>query len=563
MGDHTDETSSQLQSRLNEEEYAREQQILGEKIMGQRALHLNVCVLPWVFNHMDCFAAKCRLNKSIEDVVVYPFSFDGQGDHFWDKVGESVGSLPALKNIFISTHSNHYAANEVYDDDQVVPIPDWEILACILSHVRQKVSVEIHDYYYQWATEEVQPFIRAIHGHPTIRSFEGGFKFPYEFLDTLYSTLATLPALESIECYHGSRPAEARYQGAWPEDESTLANLKSLTDLLRRNALRSVSFYCFSFTPAVCQVVASVLIEGTAITSLKFSKCKFSVGECDSIMANGLARNTSVISISVIFLRDEVLVSALATALPSNATLRELSFSGAYCDPPGLSPVLLALKKNTALKTLSLQVCDSSTDDNELLSAAMKDGLGTNSTLESLHLSFYNTALWCGALSFLRTNKALKSLSLGLDDQTPSSLSSLRMEIAAMLEENVSLETLSISSWHETKPQDYAALITALQRNTTLKTLEVHTCCHQLTTDEDKQLALLLKKNYALESLSFIDFENKDGDAGAILRLNGAGRRYLIENGSSISRGVEVLSAVSDETNCVYLHLLENPGLCG
>jgi hypothetical protein len=46
------------------------------------------------------------------------------------------------------------------------------------------------------------------------------------------------------------------------------------------------------------------------------------------------------------------------------------------------------------------------------------------------------------------------------------------------------------------------------------------------------------------------------------LRLNGAGRRYLIEDGSSISKGVEVLSAVSNEIDCVFLHLLENPRLC-
>jgi hypothetical protein len=46
------------------------------------------------------------------------------------------------------------------------------------------------------------------------------------------------------------------------------------------------------------------------------------------------------------------------------------------------------------------------------------------------------------------------------------------------------------------------------------------------------------------------------------LRLNGAGRRYLIRDGSSISKGVDVLSAVSDEIDCVFLHLLENPSLC-
>ncbi len=52
------------------------------------------------------------------------------------------------------------------------------------------------------------------------------------------------------------------------------------------------------------------------------------------------------------------------------------------------------------------------------------------------------------------------------------------------------------------------------------------------------------------------------GDVGATLRLNGAGRRYLVQDGSSISKGVEVLSRVNNDINCVFLHLLENPRLC-
>jgi hypothetical protein len=83
-----------------------------------------------------------------------------------------------------------------------------------------------------------------------------------------------------------------------------------------------------------------------------------------------------------------------------------------------------------------------------------------------------------------------------------------------------------------------------------------------LTHDEGKKMAALLQKNYALETLPGIDLKNEAGDVGAILRLNEAGRRYLIEDESSISKGVKVLSSVNDEINCVFLHLLENPRLC-
>jgi hypothetical protein len=87
-----------------------------------------------------------------------------------------------------------------------------------------------------------------------------------------------------------------------------------------------------------------------------------------------------------------------------------------------------------------------------------------------------------------------------------------------------------------------------------------------LTHHEDKQMAALLKNNYALERLPFI---NPGGDLRAILQLNEAGRRYLVQDGSSVSRGVEVLSrvnndmrVVNDDINCVFLDLLENPRLC-
>jgi hypothetical protein len=106
------------------------------------------------------------------------------------------------------------------------------------------------------------------------------------------------------------------------------------------------------------------------------------------------------------------------------------------------------------------------------------------------------------------------------------------------------------------------ALITALLHNTTLKSVIFHhdgDLLH-LDDDEDKQMAVLLKKNYTLESLPGI--KDRGLDVGAILRLNAAGRRYLVQDGSSISKGVEVLSAVSNEINCVFLHLLENPRLC-
>jgi hypothetical protein len=148
-------------------------------------------------------------------------------------------------------------------------------------------------------------------------------------------------------------------------------------------------------------------------------------------------------------------------------------------------------------------------------------------------------------------------------------------DIAAMLQQSTSLESLTLESLnriescfpgeHQRIPcllSKHLVLVTVLRHDKTLKTLNMyHNRSFTLTHDEDKQMAALLRKNYAMESLPDIDLEIEAGDLGAILRLNKAGRRYLVDDGSSISKGVKVLSAVSNEINCVSLHLLENPRL--
>jgi hypothetical protein len=213
-----------------------------------------------------------------------------------------------------------------------------------------------------------------------------------------------------------------------------------------------------------------------------------------------MANNTSVVSISVQGPLDVALFGALAAALPSNSTLRDLSLlCGSNNAAVGLSPVFLALGKNTGLKTLKVDVSEARDGS---LCTATKDGLGINETLESLELKCVplcddNSDLWYRALSFLHTNNALKSLVVTLDDDvTESCLSAFRIDIATMLQDNASLETLSIPSLKGVTAEHYFALVTALQHNTTLKTLNFHNPDgrFQLDDDEFKQLASLLKK---------------------------------------------------------------------
>ena len=519
-------------------------------LLDQDALLLGEISLPWILYFGDEFVSQSRGNASIESLTLYAYTFNDafsaefnfrRDERVWETLGEAIGNLQALEMIYI---------RDVEDDDDAGGIPDWKRLDSILRRVGQNVTIKI-DAPYEWETEEMVPFVQAIRGHPSIIGFEvGDGRFPYESMSMLFSALATLPALETVEL----RALE-------PDEGSTLANPETLTELLRVPTLLYVRFCHFYFTRALCQATANALTEGTEIADLDFVDCKFSDEECALMMANGLSRNSSLASIQVDESPfDEALKCTTAAALASNSTLRLLVYEASHTD---MSPIFLALGKNTGLGHLIIKGCESM---DESLCTAMEYGLGMNETLRELDLHRIrlrddNFALWCRALSFVRT-KALRVLRIFMEQGVAESCASaFRMRIAAMLQENASLEIISIVTPGAIKVEEYVALLPTLQNNATLKSLRFRDNDQgpQLTDNEDKQIALLLKKNYGLEVLPGMP---RSGDVGTILQLNAAGRRYLIQDGSSIPKGIEVLSRVSTNMSCVFLHLLENPRLC-
>lgn len=99
-----------------------------------------------------------------------------------------------------------------------------------------------------------------------------------------------------------------------------------------------------------------------------------------AIIANGLKTNATVTNAHFCGDFDDPFFNALAVALLSNSTLQNLFMFGLTYS--GLFAIFLSLGMNTALKSLSVNICDVGDE----MCAAITSGLVMNSTLEDLSL---------------------------------------------------------------------------------------------------------------------------------------------------------------------------------
>jgi hypothetical protein len=503
-----------------------------------------------IFDQADAFVNLSRENDTVEDVYLR-LSTDPDAHRYaiWDKIAEGIGNLQALRSISIYDRIDY--------DDEHTYVPDWEILACILRRLRRGVTIHMHNCAHDlWDALALQALARVIHGHAMITGFVTGNAFPLHCLDMLCSNLLTLPALENVSFEHDDDEVSEEVQF-----------LESMVTLLQLPTLREVGFRSIDFTSTFCQAIAKALKERSEITNLHFMRCSFPEGG-GAVIARALKTNTTLKDLYFDEQADESFCEVMAAALLSNSTLQTLSFSAP--DSSGynagnclwLSPLFLSLKVNSGLKDLRI---DGIHLTDEKLSTAIRLGLGNNSTLETLNLSKIKSGkndicLWQEALSFLPINTTLETLYMHFEQNVKGSHAiAIRTEVLAMLRDNESLETLFMPSY-DARLEDYLLCIAAIQPNTTLKSLQLHDEDFCLEGDEMKYFIAVLMKNYGLEEIVYLHHDSEN--IRSIFDLNQAGRRYLVKDGSSISKGVAVLSRVSSNMNSVFLHLLENPRLC-
>jgi hypothetical protein len=486
-------------------------------------------------------------------------------DANWEeKMGQALGNLQSLKELWIFA----------YDSEAEPEPPDWDTVARVLRHIKQKITLRV---IIERTRLSEEAFARAIQEHPSIQRFETRDSFEFSTFHILLSALTSLPALESIVLGHAE----------WSEDD--FVNPEQITTLLRSPSLRSVEFRGFCLTRPVCQAIATALrTPSSPVTCLELNNCLFSDGGDDSLdsILTSLEGNTTLTIFRLVdhdFYEDddededdddiEGLCHALTTLLLVNTTLTDLTI---HVTPPSetfrglLPPFFMALKSKTSLKKLDL---NNVTLSHHSLCPALCEFFAHNLVLEelTLHCNNYSildadTAAWRTVLPFLRDSKTLKSFTFHVSGPTENHLRIATLccdTVASILDGNSSLERLDIHS-SGIKSDAYLSALESLQMNATLKMLRLYPVVDEISRDDEtKRLIQLVRKNYSLEDLDedWLSYD-KTGELGTILRLNRSGRGYLIQDMGSIPKGVEVLVAVRDDLECLFYHLRENPLLC-
>jgi hypothetical protein len=510
-----------------------------------------------IFANVDSFVEITEGNEFVQraDLDLYWNDYSKRGLQTmedWDKLGKGIGNLQALKEL------NICGTND--GDDEEEP-PNFETLARVLRHVWQNITIFLN----LWDTRRAaERFAGAIRGHPTIQRFETSESFDDASLGLLLPALATLPALESIDL----------------EAECVLAcdHPEQLTALLLSRSLRSVELVSFDLTNAACQAVAYALKRGSPVTRLFLRDCAFPDGGAGSIV-HALQRNSmlEILFLDVAAGFDEIVRDALVSLLLANATLTDLTVRTPLLDhfrSMWLQPFLAALRINMSLKKRSVN-CFYLSD--ESVCGALRDIFAKNTVLEELALGCDNgfqmggteVVAWRKTLPFLRDNKTLKSLVITACVRAVGPhVVTFCFDTVAMLKDNCSLECLDIrdrfKGFGVLCLDNYFTALESLQHNTTLKKLLLYPKLDLVGKDgKMEHFISLVKKNYGLESLDEGFYaHDKTGELRTILRLNQAGRRYLIEDAGSIASGVEVLVDVREDLDCLFYHLLENPFLC-
>jgi len=221
----------------------------------------------------------------------------------------------------------------------------------------------------------------------------------------------------------------------------------------------------------MCRAAACALTNASPITNLDLFRCYFPQGDGGTIV-NALRRNSTLktLRIEVGNRYDEDLSCVVASMLAVNTTLEGLTvnFPRYHEDDAWLELIFRVLGRvNRSL--LSLNVDGFPLADRRV-GNALREVLEENEVLEDLavkcsgELREIDLLLWKDNLSFRRTNDSLRYLALSfLGRADQSQVTTLCINASAQLEENDALNVLAIDSSSSMSARNYISVLEAVR----------------------------------------------------------------------------------------------------
>lgn len=231
------------------------------------------------------------------------------------------------------------------------------------------------------------------------------------------------------------------------------------------------------------------------------------------------------------------------------------------CGRPNGRPYLLGSKVSTLLAVpnlmdLCLREVYLSLDECNALSEYLTSpdcSLGTLRLIQCTYLDQGGTVV----ARALGQNRSVKEMTLivSVDEQFHNAL-------LQSLPTNGFIETLHVNVHSSFVPDFFKTLCL---RNRNVKKLDLRPAGPTVSERSLCDVKVALRQNFSLENIALdmqvgtLSYRNFSHE---ILRLNKAGRRYLLDDAHSKSKCIAVLAKVKDDLDALYTHMRENPVLC-
>lgn len=477
----------------------------------------------------------------------------------WEEVAQGLSCLKGLRELRIDTTDRRPGGGNS---------PDYRALALILRRLPQ-----VQTLIFSCALAGGHSWPNELGHHPNLQKIRFERAADFTAMKRCCDGLVNIPTLSCVE--FGVMTTTRRHL---PVSFDSLVAMPSLTKL---------SLQKCHLTLRNCQRISEHLEHSNSqLELLDLEHCHMASSGLATIL-RALQHHSKIkmVRLSLASLDETLASRAMGDLLSTNRSLEELRLTGASfldsdndddvpdADSNCLNPLFAALQSDsTLLKVLTMGSVQNWPRE---LAREFRHVLESPTcSVEEMSLHGRGNAYaWPELIPSFGFNRSLKKLNImgGIDRQGA-------IEIATQLANNNQLDEVSIIivAGQETEgfedmddaarhASDFtkARFVESLGNNTTLRSVDIRLpFCWERVDASDRGIEELMsafRKNYGIHQF---DGGINDPEVEMICDLNTAGRRYLADDPSSVSHGVQVLNAVSSNLNAIFFHLSENPALC-